>query len=142
MANHTDHQCMIKTCAAHRFSSMSNMALSTKQIIDNEVEVVHVPDGIGSNFAAWFLRIGDDFFEVIADDSQPLTLVVDKVLAYQESETAKLSMARQLWKDLGNTHVNDNDEILSKWQGFQAGTNRFEIWQWFESHFGVSIQIL
>ena len=46
----------------------------------------------------------------------------------------------QLWDELGNTPVNEDGEIDSSFYIFDAGTDREEIWSWFEDEFdGFSV---
>jgi hypothetical protein len=47
-----------------------------------------------------------------------------------------------LWNEFGDTPINDEDEITEAWQHFEKGTNRFEIWHWFEESMGYSIHQL
>ena len=44
-----------------------------------------------------------------------------------------------LWKELGDIPVNQNDEIEERFLHFQIGTDRQEIWHWFEDEFNLSI---
>lgn len=44
----------------------------------------------------------------------------------------KLSKLLNLWASFGDTPVDNNDCIESPFQGFPIGTDRFEIWHWFE----------
>lgn len=37
-----------------------------------------------------------------------------------------------LWEKFGNIAINNNDEIESQFLHFEKGTDRFEIWHWFE----------
>ena len=58
----------------------------------------------------------------------------------EELEREKnLKMARELWEELGDVIVDDNDCIENPWRTFEAGTSRYDIWHWFESFFGVSV---
>ena len=47
--------------------------------------------------------------------------------------------AQQLWDELGDIPINDLEEIEEAWHIFRAGTDRYEIWHWFESHFDSSV---
>lgn len=44
-----------------------------------------------------------------------------------------------LWQDFGDIPINDNDEIEESFLDFPKGTNRFEIWHWFEETFQISV---
>ena len=60
---------------------------------------------------------------------------------------AKLEDAKRLWEEFGDVIVDDADNIEESWhvqgliftQVFPAGTNKFEIWHWFEETFDVSV---
>lgn len=42
-----------------------------------------------------------------------------------------MSELQTLWQDFGNVPT-DDDLIIEDWEHFPAGTDRFEIWHWFE----------
>lgn len=46
---------------------------------------------------------------------------------------------KDLWDELGEIPINDNDEILKPFYCFEKGTYRFDIWKWFEKTFQISI---
>ena len=41
----------------------------------------------------------------------------------------------QLWEEFGDIPINDDDEIEEEFLEFEVGTDRFEIWHWFEDTF-------
>lgn len=41
----------------------------------------------------------------------------------------------ELWLMFGDVPINDRDEIQEEFIGFDAGTNRFDIWQWFDQRY-------
>lgn len=41
----------------------------------------------------------------------------------------------QLWKELGDIPIDINECILSDFHIWKRGTNRFEIWKWFDDNF-------
>lgn len=47
-----------------------------------------------------------------------------------------------LWASLSDVPVNDNGEIQIPWGGWQIGTDREEIWHWFEETFDISVHAL
>lgn len=49
---------------------------------------------------------------------------------------------QDMWQSLGDIPVNDDGEIETPYLQFEIGTNREEIWHWFEDTFGISIYIL
>ena len=66
----------------------------------------------------------------------PLSKTTDPLLT---ESTTQLIEARKLWSDLGDIPINNNDEIDQDFLHFEKGTDRFEIWHWFEEEFDVSI---
>lgn len=49
-------------------------------------------------------------------------------------------VARKLWQDFGDVPMNPETECLEEdWNGFDAGTFRENIWQWFEEEFPISV---
>ena len=48
----------------------------------------------------------------------------------------------KLWAALSETPIDDSDQITAPFQAFPVGTDRFEIWHWFEETFDISIEEL
>jgi len=44
-----------------------------------------------------------------------------------------------LWDELGNVIVDEDDNIEQGWKHFPVGTNKLEIWHWIEETYNVSI---
>lgn len=44
-----------------------------------------------------------------------------------------------LWQKLGDVPVNDDGELEEKFLHFEEGTDREEIWSWFEETFNISV---
>ncbi len=42
---------------------------------------------------------------------------------------------KELWLEFEHIPINDQDEIEEKYLGFAAGTNRFDIWGWFDARY-------
>lgn len=40
-----------------------------------------------------------------------------------------------LWSYFNEIPINNNDEIEEDFFGYPAGTNRFDIWKWFDNHY-------
>ena len=45
----------------------------------------------------------------------------------------------KLWDLFGEIPIDDNDSILEEFLGFPEGTDRFEIWHWFDEHYSKGI---
>ena len=43
-----------------------------------------------------------------------------------------LEELKQLWEEFGNVPVDNNDAIETVFLDFPEGTDRFEIWHWFD----------
>ena len=50
-----------------------------------------------------------------------------------------LEKAKELWEELGDIPVNDQEEIDESFLDFEIGTDMYEIWHWFEETFNVSV---
>ena len=54
-----------------------------------------------------------------------------------------LEVAESLWEKLGDIPVNDDEELdedyITPWLTFFKGSDKFEVWHWFESHFDISV---
>jgi len=47
--------------------------------------------------------------------------------------------ARRLWEELGDIPIDNDDNIDCKFLHFEKGTNKFDIWHWFERRFDLSV---
>lgn len=43
-----------------------------------------------------------------------------------------LEELRKLWDEFGDTPVNNNDEIEEDFLDFPVGTDKFDVWHWFD----------
>jgi hypothetical protein len=50
-----------------------------------------------------------------------------------------LTEAKRLWAELADVPINEDEEIDVDWHIFSKGTEREEIWHWFEETFDVSV---
>ena len=50
-----------------------------------------------------------------------------------------LIKAKELWSQLGDVPVNEDGEIETAFLGFEVGTDREDIWSWFEEEFDLSV---
>lgn len=44
-----------------------------------------------------------------------------------------------IWDKLGNVPINNNEKIEESFEHFEIGTERFEIWKWFEWFFDIQL---
>ena len=57
----------------------------------------------------------------------------------QTDEYLSDDVYRKLWEILGDVPVNEDDEIETSFLHFEIGTDKFEIWHWFEETFDLSV---
>lgn len=51
-----------------------------------------------------------------------------------------MKKVKELWSEFGDVPMNPETECIEEaWHGFPAGTNREEIWHWFEETFDVRV---
>ena len=51
-----------------------------------------------------------------------------------------MKKVKELWNEFGDVPMNPETECIEEaWRGFPAGTNREEIWHWFEETFDVCV---
>jgi hypothetical protein len=54
-----------------------------------------------------------------------------------------ISVAKLLWRDLGDVPVNDDDlldeDFVTEFKTFKKGEGRLDVWHWFESFFNLSV---
>ncbi len=53
-----------------------------------------------------------------------------------------INEAKKLWSDFADIPIDENEDIEIKFLDFPIGTNRFEIWHWFEETYQVSVKDL
>lgn len=78
--------------------------------------------------------LGSMFIQKLKDHSCP-KCSVDDFLADMDS----LDEAIFLWNKLGDIPTNEDDEIEEDFLHFEIGTDKFEIWHWFEEKFDLSV---
>jgi hypothetical protein len=67
---------------------------------------------------------------------------------YNESDGGEVcsgclqAMIADKWETLGNIPIGTDERTEEAFERFPSGTNREEIWQWFESHFDVRVHDL
>ena len=58
---------------------------------------------------------------------------------YQPNKNIKCQEIFNLWNEFGDVPMNDNEEIETDWNIFKAGTNKYDIWHWFEDKFNIRV---
>ncbi len=51
------------------------------------------------------------------------------------------TLCQEIWDDLGNIPVDDDGCIEEDWREFDKGTDRQDIWHWFESTWNISVAV-
>lgn len=130
------HYLVSKQAAKHKAPSRLNST-------DHQVKYENQDDWLN-----WCDRVSKARFGVCAIDLLDDTEAAINALQYSfsndeepdkaVSQVRKLQ-AKELWAKFGDTPINNDDEIESEFLHFAAGTDRFEIWHWFEETFDCSI---
>lgn len=47
-----------------------------------------------------------------------------------------------LWESFGDVPINDNDETEENFMFWDAGTNRFDVWEWFDEKYPGGVAAL
>lgn len=63
----------------------------------------------------------------------------DGYLMDLNSKETPLQTAKALWEQLGNIPINEDEELDEDFMDFEKGTDRYEVWHWFEDKFDISI---
>lgn len=50
----------------------------------------------------------------------------------EDSHKEKLEELKELWNQLGNIPINENEEIDEDFHIWKKGTDKFYIWDWFD----------
>mgnify|MGYP005991662643 FL=1 len=84
-----------------------------------------------------------DIWEKGFEGSESLgsTYVFDSELPQLPELKTSNMQAKKLWTQLSNIPTNDEGEIEESFQHFEAGTDREEIWGWFEEEFDLSVAV-
>ncbi len=51
----------------------------------------------------------------------------------------EMTLANKAWKELVDIPIDEDENIESAFRHFPVGTNKFDIWHWFEEEFGISV---
>lgn len=103
------------------------------------------------DFAGWLTqcdetsrsRFGEDARYLVADSDKAEGILRegfsnDKSPA-QVLVELRQAQAKELWSDLGDIPVTDNDELDAVFLDFPKGSDLMDVWYWFEETYNVSI---
>lgn len=66
--------------------------------------------------------------------------VISSLAAVPGYDELRIISAKELWQEFGDVPMDPESECIeNEWRCFTAGTNREEIWHWFESFFDISV---
>ena len=49
---------------------------------------------------------------------------------------------KRLWSEFGDIPINDQDQLEEPFLGFDKGTDRFEVWHWFDERYPGGVAAL
>ena len=87
------------------------------------------------------VHIGDtwnDFYDWLKEDLAEDDSNVNRC-TYVSYAGADLALARELWEEFGDVPIDDADGLLIGFNNFNKGQSKFDVWEFFEETFGVSI---
>lgn len=70
-----------------------------------------------------------------------MELIGQNSISYGELADLQGKTAEDLWEEFGDVPIDNDDYTERDWYSFPRGTNRFEIWTWFEEAFDLSVAI-
>lgn len=114
--------------------TVETVELPTLEAILSDIETFYGEDDIQEYCNNW--QVTDEY-----DSDYPLHLRMGREIITKEAREAivKLEKARELWVEFSEVVVDDDGRLLHKWHKWPKGTDREEIWHWFEEYFGVSV---
>jgi len=65
--------------------------------------------------------------------------VYDEAIKEAHEKDKATKVVHEVWAELGNVIVDEDDNIEQGWKHFPPGANKLEIWHWIEETYDVSI---
>lgn len=97
----------------------------------------------GEQYQAVFPEPLSDLSCAFDDKHKAWAYVVIQRLSHPQGGVWKLDnphyVAKVLWSVFGDVPVDEDDYIEERFLHFDIGTDRFDIWLWFESYFDLSV---
>lgn len=96
------------------------------------------------NDAATVSMLSDRYREILNEDGHWYDVMEDVVSDWvkekRKQEATKptalfLEDLENLWEIFGEIPINDDDQIEEDFLGFEKGTNRFDVWHWFDERY-------
>lgn len=63
----------------------------------------------------------------------------DSDVCEQFIKSYNMEKAKSLWLEFSEVPVDNDDRILKPFHKFETGTDRIDIWHWFEEEYGISV---
>lgn len=86
------------------------------------------------------IEFGDDayinIFPDFAEKAEGLIAAERDGKLAELASSERVALAKELWAELGDVCIDDNERIDAEWREYPAGTPREEIWLDFEEKFG------
>ena len=75
------------------------------------------------------------------EDEEPSITTIEEAKDYIREYCNNLDFYDEelFWEALGNVTVNEDDELDDDFLIFDKGTDKFEVWMWFEEYFNTQI---
>lgn len=70
-----------------------------------------------------------------------MDLIGDNSISWGEMSELQNKSAEDLWEELEDVPIDEEENIDEDFYSFTKGTSRYEIWSWFEEAFGLSVAI-
>ena len=61
------------------------------------------------------------------------------LLSQYHNKLKEIIKAKQLWRKFSDIPINTDDEIEKRFEHFEIGTSRFDVFDWFENKFDISV---
>ena len=108
----------------------------TAESLQNETAIIQIkPFGLKGGIFHVELFIDDEGCGIFPSYTQ----ASEKILQMLEDFVSG-SAAKRLWSDLGDQPFGEDECLEDEWENFDAGTDREEIWHWFEKTFDLSVR--
>jgi hypothetical protein len=122
---------------------LSNEIKVTFSQLESTKDHVFTVESYGHDFQTVYPEPLNELTQIFNDETSAWAqLVIDRVNHIYGNKWAlygKKDAASLLWHFFGDTPIDENECIDEPFLHFDTGTDRFDIWHWFEDYFDVSI---
>ena len=98
----------------------------------------HDAGGITSDFQGLLVEVLTHMLRgrSVLDAKRGHYITLTNLIAINRAD--RVAMAQTVWNQF-NTLITNDVVLKGAFLHFPAGTHRFEVWEWFEEHFGISL---